>query len=290
MLVIKFKLFIELFTVLFSLEWFFIAVFISIPLEIAFVKKLAGRIGIGKKANWIKAVLISTIIATITFLTMAYAIKPFWRDLINALINEFDSVYSSTFVIYLLACIVLTIFLRISTYAFASPIWKEVPATKKILFCCGSGGLVSLLSIALAFCVIQFMGTAHNTRLQKEWAVRLAKEKAECPLKNGTWDAQSFGGSGDCVFDTQEKCIARGGEWRRVCMNQTLECITKYKDAGKACVEGRDCTSGMCRDVGNKPNKQGIIYGVCVSDNDPCSSCFSLIDNGKDVGPFGCAD
>lgn len=107
--------------------------------------------------------------------------------------------------------------------------------------------------------------------------------KAECVERGGTWDRTGHRPYGYCVLDTEEKCASRGGIWGRVCFSQSLMCVRKYADGGKACSDSKDCESQKCVAVGREANERGITVGECVRTSDPCGS-FNFIDNGKPTG------
>ena len=68
-----------------------------------------------------------------------------------------------------------------------------------------------------------------------------------------------------------------------MCLAQSLMCVRKFDDGGKACSDSDDCESRKCVDVGRKPNEQGITVGDCVRTSYPCGG-FNFIDNGKSIG------
>jgi hypothetical protein len=107
--------------------------------------------------------------------------------------------------------------------------------------------------------------------------------KAECLEKGGTWDRTGHRPYGYCVLDTKEKCVSRGGIWGRVCLSQSLMCVRKFNDGGKACSDSNDCESQKCVAVGREANEQGVTIGECVRTSDPCGS-FNFIINGKPTG------
>jgi len=257
-----------------------VALFISIALEIMFVKKFAGKVGIKKESTWIKAVFISTSITAIVVLVIAHIVDEFISNkLFKFSYLPFSNIPSARSFISFLAYISIPIILRVLTYSLASPVWKKIPVTKKFLFCSGSSGLVSLLAIWLAFGITQPIEMIHNKILK----IQLAKAKTECLMKKGTWDNGVYGNDiGYCIFDSEEKCTARDGSWQRRHMAQLLVCLIKYKDAGKICTNGSDCEGGECSDKGKHLSKNGIFYGECVTDNDPYSPCYdNLIEKGQ---------
>lgn len=109
------------------------------------------------------------------------------------------------------------------------------------------------------------------------------KGKTECLEKGGTWDRTGRRPYGYCVLDTEEKCVSRGGIWGRVCLSQSLMCVRKFDDGGKACSDSKDCESRKCVAVGREANEQGVTVGECVRTSDPCGS-FNFIVNGKPTG------
>jgi len=44
----------------------------------------------------------------------------------------------------------------------------------------------------------------------------------------------------------EAKCIAGGGEWKRITRGGSLTCNQKFSDAGKACNDGAVCESNTC--------------------------------------------
>ena len=108
----------------------------------------------------------------------------------------------------------------------------------------------------------------------------MQQERAECSMKGGTWDRTARRPNGYCILDTEDKCISRGGIWGRICLAQSLACVKKFSDGGKACSDSRDCEGKRCIDIGNKPNDHGTTIGECVRTSDPCGG-FTFIDNGK---------
>ncbi len=107
--------------------------------------------------------------------------------------------------------------------------------------------------------------------------------KFECVERGGTWDRTGLRPYGYCVLDTEEKCVSRGGIWGRVCLSQSLMCVRKFDDGGKACSDSRDCESQKCVAVGREANEQGVTVGECLRTSDPCGS-FTFIVNGKPTG------
>lgn len=108
----------------------------------------------------------------------------------------------------------------------------------------------------------------------------LPKTQLECEAVNGTWDITSRQPSGYCIGGNQKKCMSRGGDWRRICLSQSLICVMPYADGGKECADGAQCEGGRCLDVGNQPQNDGKITGQCKRNNDPCGS-FTFIENGQ---------
>lgn len=107
--------------------------------------------------------------------------------------------------------------------------------------------------------------------------------KVECVELGGTWDRTGHRPYGYCVLDTEEKCVSRGGIWGRVCFSQSLMCVIKLDDGGKACSDSKDCESRKCIAVGRDANEQGVTVGECVRTSDPCGT-FNFIVNGKPTG------
>jgi hypothetical protein len=83
-----------------------------------------------------------------------------------------------------------------------------------------------------------------------------------------------------------QQCRARGGTIQRVCMMGTLTCVVRYRDAGKRCTDGADCT-GDCLYEGEDPPPENLV-GSCQRTSDPCG-CKAVIVGGE-VQPALCVD
>jgi len=76
-------------------------------------------------------------------------------------------------------------------------------------------------------------------------------------------------------------CEIKGNKWIYCNSHQPCGCMTVYKDGGKQCISGKDCTSNQCT-VNSKdlPNKDGFYVGKCPHDSDfGCGE--AIIENGK---------
>jgi hypothetical protein len=82
------------------------------------------------------------------------------------------------------------------------------------------------------------------------------------------------------------QCRARGGTIQRVCMMGTLTCVVRYRDAGKRCTDGADCT-GDCLYEGEDPPPENPV-GSCQRTSDPCG-CRAVIVGGR-AQPALCVD
>ncbi len=125
--------------------------------------------------------------------------------------------------------------------------------------------------VFIFFCV--FTGSA--------FAEESVKTQSECIEKGGTWDTGSgFKKEGYCILDTQKKCVSRGGIWARVCLSQSLVCLKKFSDGGKACSGSSDCEGGVCNAIGKEPDEKGLFVGECVHTSNPCGS-FVPVEGGR---------
>jgi hypothetical protein len=88
-----------------------------------------------------------------------------------------------------------------------------------------------------------------------------------------------------------DRCAARGGIVKRVCITQSEFCVVPFKDAGKPCEDSSQC-SGRCEvapEFWNRSLKVGnAVKGVCQTNNDPCG-CQSRVTQGK-VEEIRCVD
>ena len=76
-------------------------------------------------------------------------------------------------------------------------------------------------------------------------------------------------------------CMQQGGVVRKVCLSQSLACVTPYPDAGKVCTDNSQCKGGCIYQSTGKPLPvSGKVKGVCKQTNDPCG-CFSEVVKGK---------
>ncbi len=97
--------------------------------------------------------------------------------------------------------------------------------------------------------------------------------------------------AGPSVPSPAEKraCAARGGKLQPVCMGGIIECIVRYRDAGKRCTDKKDCT-GECLllGAGPAPAPGTPTTGTCQETNDACG-CAARVAGGKVTG-MDCLD
>lgn len=88
---------------------------------------------------------------------------------------------------------------------------------------------------------------------------------------------------------TEAACKTSGGDWRPVCMMGRPACVVSYKDAGKDCRDGSECSSGRCyaKQVLATPPAGGTV-GACAANSDPCG-CRALVVKGQQT-PVLCVD
>lgn len=111
--------------------------------------------------------------------------------------------------------------------------------------------------------------------------ISLVRERAECAASGGTWDiGGSYKNDTVCLPGNKQSCADRGGKFHRVCISQVPMCVLPYSDTGKDCTDGSQCEGERCISAGRKPDENGVIYGKCQQDNNPCGS-FDLIKHGK---------
>ncbi len=75
----------------------------------------------------------------------------------------------------------------------------------------------------------------------------------------------------------KDKCLDAGGEWRSWTKYEVIKkiesCRVKAKDAGKACIEGKDCKLGFCEyEIETKS-------GSCTEYGRPLG-CHTLLEKG----------
>lgn len=76
------------------------------------------------------------------------------------------------------------------------------------------------------------------------------------------------------------ECAARGGSMIAVGRMQTVQCVVRYSDAGKACTDGAQC-QGDCRAEPTVTAREGqSVRGVCQADSNRFG-CFTTVTNGK---------
>ena len=83
-------------------------------------------------------------------------------------------------------------------------------------------------------------------------------------------------------------CEQKGGTLRPVGRMQTLQCVVRYSDAGKACTTGEQC-QGDCRMPVEQPPPEGApAAGVCQATSDRFG-CYTTVQNGR-AEPTICVD
>lgn len=116
----------------------------------------------------------------------------------------------------------------------------------------------------------------------------VVRARAECSAEGGTWDLPRGKEHGVCISGNEHNCVAQGGVWQRVCMSQSLACLSPYPDANKECFDNSDCQGG-CLDVGNQADTSGRVSGKCKATNNPCG-CFTSINKGQRSKTRRCVD
>lgn len=88
---------------------------------------------------------------------------------------------------------------------------------------------------------------------------------------------------------TEAACRQAGGNWQPICLLGRPACVISYKDAGKACRDGSECSGGRCyaAQVLATPPAGGVT-GVCAADSNPCG-CRALVVKGQQT-PMMCVD
>jgi len=77
-----------------------------------------------------------------------------------------------------------------------------------------------------------------------------------------------------------EACAARGGSLQPVGRMQTVQCVIRYADAGKACTTGDQC-AGDCRiEDAPFPDTGAAASGRCQADSNRFG-CHANVENGK---------
>jgi len=64
---------------------------------------------------------------------------------------------------------------------------------------------------------------------------------------------------------TQELCLEKGGEWRKPGPWPKETCMMPYKDKGKTCISGFQCSSGQCVSSLNLRRPSIVGVGTCAS-------------------------
>jgi hypothetical protein len=87
---------------------------------------------------------------------------------------------------------------------------------------------------------------------------------------------------------TAADCAARGGTMQPVGRMQSVQCVVRYADAGKACTTGEQC-QGDCRvEDAPFPVEGATASGRCQADSRPFG-CYARVQNGK-ATPAICVD
>lgn len=110
----------------------------------------------------------------------------------------------------------------------------------------------------------------------------VVRARAECAVNSGTWDAPLNLPQGRCIAENESRCVGGGGKWIRGYMDHHISCYEGYPDAGKECSDKSQCL-GVCVDIGNKPNEEGVIFGKCEEYKLKCGD-RRTIANGKRKG------
>ncbi|MGY2374467.1 hypothetical protein ACW9IB_08160 [Pseudomonas sp. SDO524_S393] len=83
------------------------------------------------------------------------------------------------------------------------------------------------------------------------------------------------------------ECLAGGGTMRQVGKLQSWQCITPYKDAGKACTDSSQC-EGECQTSVTTQSGKGPVTGACQADNGHFG-CSATVEKGQ-LGRAICID
>jgi hypothetical protein len=82
-------------------------------------------------------------------------------------------------------------------------------------------------------------------------------------------------------------CKVAGGSWHPICLLGKPACVITFMDAGKACRDPSDCSSGRCYAAGGS-GAPGPAAGACAQTSDPCG-CRAMVVNGQSTGVL-CVD
>lgn len=83
-------------------------------------------------------------------------------------------------------------------------------------------------------------------------------------------------------------CAARGGVMRPVGRAQSVRCIVRYADAGRACTDAAQCQGECLASSDGEPDQAGVVHGVCSADSNRFG-CRTVIRDGK-ARPTICVD
>lgn len=83
-------------------------------------------------------------------------------------------------------------------------------------------------------------------------------------------------------------CAARGGVMRPVGRAQSVRCIVRHADAGRACTDAGQCQGECLAAAGARPDEAGVVHGVCSTDSNRFG-CRTVIRDGK-ARPTICVD
>jgi len=83
-------------------------------------------------------------------------------------------------------------------------------------------------------------------------------------------------------------CAARGGVMRPVGRAQSVRCIVRHADAGRACTDAAHCQGECLAAPGAEPDPAGVVHGVCSTDSNRFG-CRTVIRDGK-ARPTICVD
>ena len=98
-----------------------------------------------------------------------------------------------------------------------------------------------------------------------------------------------FGPKGNFYNTTKDlfqeiKCEIKGKRWLTcIRMWGPCGCVTVYKDGGKACRNGKDCSANYCVVSGYLSNDNDSYVGRCPSDSSIGGCGYANIEDGKVV-------
>ena len=81
-------------------------------------------------------------------------------------------------------------------------------------------------------------------------------------------------------LDTEAACTAYGGNWQPVCLRGNKACVVTFKDAGKSCSDGSECSSARCTVTPGSVQSGTPARGTCTANSNPCG-CFQIVRQGK---------